>query len=198
MFNRVAQVLTVVALSSSTLMAGTWQVDPNHSSIDFSVRHMVISNVKGGFRAFQGEAEFDQKDLTPGSANFTIDAASISTDNDRRDGHLKSADFFDVEKYPKISFKSTGVSDVQGDHFKLNGDLTIKDVTKPVTFDCVFNGAVKDGQGNLRAGFSATTRIDRMDYHIMWDKTLDTGGLVAGNEVNIDLELEMVQKPAGE
>ncbi len=193
MFNRVAQALLLTALLASGTMAGTWKADPNHSSVGFSVRHMVISNVKGEFKTFQGEAEFDPTDLSKGSAKFTIDVPSISTDNDRRDSHLKSPDFFDAEKFPQITFVSTGVSDIQGESFKLSGNLTIKDVTKPVTFDCVYNGSIKDSQGNMHAGFSATTKLNRMDYNIMWDKTLDTGGLVAGNEVAIDLELEMIQ-----
>ena len=187
---RMLFVLLGTLLLALPAVAAKWEVDKAHSSVNFKVSHMVISTVNGRFDTFDGTVNFDPEDLAKGSVEMTIDVASISTDNEKRDGHLKSADFFDVEKYPKITFKSKKVILGEGKHFQLVGDLTIKDVTKEVTFDCAFHGAV-DFMGTTKAGFACTTTIDRQDFHVNWSKTLDNGGLVAGDEVEITVDLEL-------
>ena len=175
------------------VQAETWTVDATHSSMSFSVSHMVVSKTKGGFNDFEGTINFDGKNLAAGSVELSAKIASIDTDDEKRDGHLKGADFFDAEKYPTMSFKSTSVVVGEGSEFKLVGDLTMKGVTKEVTFDCELNGVVDDPWGNTRAGFSAGTTIDRQDFGISFSKTMDAGGLMVGNDVSISLELEVVQ-----
>ncbi|MBU0985431.1 MAG: YceI family protein [candidate division Zixibacteria bacterium] len=174
--------------------ASEWGIDAAHSSVGFEVRHLVISKTKGNFQDFSGTVTFEDGKLAAGSAEFTIQVASIDTDNEDRDKHLKSPDFFDVEQFPTMTFKSTKVTPGEDGAFKLVGDLTIKDVTKSVTFDCEFHGVVKDPWGNTKAGFSAMTTIDRSEFNISFNKAMETGGLVVGNEVSITLELELNQK----
>lgn len=187
--------LATLMLAASAFAADNWKVDPVHSSVEFKVSHMVVGKVEGKFTDFDGTIDFDGKDLVGGTVTFTVQVNSVNTGNDKRDGHLRSPDFFDVEKYPTMTFTSKKVIPGEGNSFKLIGDLSMKDVTKEVTFDCEFNGTMSDSQGNQRAGFSATTTINRQDYNISWDRVMDTGGLVAGNNVNITLDLEAV-KPA--
>jgi polyisoprenoid-binding protein YceI len=189
---RLLFVLLGTLLLALPVAAAKWEVDKAHSSVNFKVSHMVISTVNGKFETFDGSFDFDPKNLATGTAEMTIDVASINTDNDKRDGHLKSADFFDAEKYPKITFKSKKVIPGTGKNFKIVGDLTIRDVTKEVTFDCVFNGSA-EFMGTTKAGFTCSTTINRQDYHVNWSKTLDNGGLVAGNDVDITLDLELNQ-----
>ncbi len=186
--------LLTVALSTSAF-SETWNVDKTHSSVTFKVRHMVISNVKGNFREFSGVVEFDGKDLTKGTVEFSIDVNTINTDSEGRDKHLKSGEFFDAEKFPNITFKSTKIV-ADGDDYKISGDFTMKDVTKSVTFDLEYSGTVVDPWGNTRAGFAAKTKIDRQDYNVNFSGTLDNGGLVVGNEVKIELEIELVKAKA--
>ncbi len=178
--------LTVVA------HADTWNVDPNHSSMGFTVKHMVITKVNGEFKDYTGKIEFDGKDVGGGKAEFVIQAKSITTGNDKRDGHLRSPDFFAVDSFPTLTFKSKKVEKADSTHFKLIGDLTMRGVTKEVTFDCTFNGVV-DAFGDTRASFSANTTVNRQDYGINWSKTLDNGGLIASNDVVIHLEIEAVK-----
>jgi len=175
-----------LALSAS---AQKWEVEKVHSSVGFSVKHLVISKVKGNFKDFSGTINFDGKNWDKASAEMTVMMGSVDTDDEKRDAHLKSADFFDTETFPEMSFKSKKVIKGEGDAFKLVGDLTIRGVTKEVTFDCEFNG-VADFMGTTKAGFSAKAKINRQDYGVNWNKTLDTGGVVVGNEVEIYLELE--------
>ena len=175
-----------MALSAS---AQNWEVEKVHSSVGFSVKHLVISKVKGNFKDFSGTINFDGKNWDKASAEMTVMMGSVDTDDEKRDAHLKSADFFEAEKFPEMSFKSKKVIKGEGTAFKLVGDLTIRGVTKEVTFDCEFNGVV-DFMGTTKAGFSAKTKINRQDFGITWNKTLDAGGVVVGNEVEIYLELE--------
>ncbi|MFH2049486.1 MAG: YceI family protein [bacterium] len=170
--------------------AENWTVDGAHSSVNFTVRHMVISKVHGVFKDFSGYISFNEKNIENSSVTFTVDMASVDTDNEKRNEHLKSADFFDVEKYPTMTFKSTKVIKGEGNKFKLVGDLTIKDVTSEVTFDCEFGGIVKLQEGDAKAGFSAATTINRQDFHVAWSKTLDGGGLVVSDDVDISIEIE--------
>jgi len=172
--------------------ADVWNVDPNHSSMGFTVKHMVITKVNGEFKDYTGKIEFDGKDVSSGKAEFVIQAKSITTGNDKRDGHLRSPDFFAVDSFPTLTFKSKKVEKVDSTHFKLIGDLTMRGVTKEVTFDCTFNGVVQ-AFGDTRASFSAATTVNRQDYGVNWSKTLDNGGLIAGNDVDIHLEIEAVK-----
>jgi polyisoprenoid-binding protein YceI len=185
----VAPVLVVLMVGGAS--AAQWKIDPAHSSINFTVTHMVISKVSGRFGQFDGDISFDPADLSTGSAVMTIKAASITTDNDRRDEDLRSDNFFDVATYPDITFKSTRIVPGENGKFQIMGDLTVHGVTKPVTFDCDLVGQIKDPFGHNRAGFTATTTINRKDYGISWNKMLDNGGAVVSDNVDINVSLEL-------
>ncbi|MDX1892601.1 YceI family protein [Mycolicibacterium sp. 050158] len=177
--------------TSSSLSAGTWAIDPVHSSIGFSVRHLVVSKVRGTFGTFSG-AIVVAEDGTP-SVTAEIAVDSIDTGNEQRDGHLKSADFFDVEKYPTATFVSTGVR-ADGDAYVLEGDFTLKGVTKPVQLELEFNG-VNPGMGHGEvAGFEASVVLNRKDFGIDIDMPLETGGAVVGDKVTITLEIEALKQ----
>ena len=167
-----------------------WEVDSAHSSIDFSVRHMMISRVRGTFHDFEATVEADPNDLTTADIQVSVDVASIDTRNEDRDNHLKSADFFEVEKYPKMTFQSTNIVKKGGSEYDLTGDLTLHGVTKPVTFSATFEGVAKDPWGNEVAGLSAKGKIKRSDFGLTWNNTLETGGVLVGDEVDISLEIE--------
>jgi len=184
--------LAVLALGASA-QAETWNIDASHSSVSFEVTHMVISKVRGRFTDFSGVINFDGKDISHGSVKVSAKTASVNTDNEDRDEHLRSDEFFDAETYPTMTFTSTKVSEVKDGKFKLTGDLTIKDVTKEVTFDCEFPGVVKDPWGNTRAGFSAETTINRQDFGVTWSTVLEGGGLALGNDVDLKLEFEAIK-----
>jgi polyisoprenoid-binding protein YceI len=173
--------------------AATYTIDASHSSVEFKVRHMMVSNVRGNFEVFNGSIEFDESDLKSWSAQAEIDMASVNTSDTGRDEHLVNADFFDVETYPTMTFKSKSVEKA-GDDYVLHGELTLHGVTKPVQLDLEFNGTVDDPWGNHRAGFSASGKIDRRDYGITWNNTLDKGGLAVGNDVKIMLEIEAIRQ----
>ena len=180
----------VLMLFVPVIHAEKWTIDGTHSSVNFSVSHLVISKTRGEFKDFSGDISFSEKDFENSSVVFKIDVASIDTENKDRDDHLKSSDFFDVEKYPTMTFKSKKIIKSEGSEFKLVGDLTIKDITKEVTFDCNFAGTVNDPWGNTKSGFSAETTIDRQDFNMKFNKVLETGGLIVGDEVSIILEIE--------
>ncbi len=170
-----------------------FQLDKAHAGIDFSVRHMMISKVRGRFDSFDGVFNLDPVHPERSTFDVTIDAASISTRDAQRDGHLKSADFFDVETYPSLRFVSTKVEVTSKDTAKLYGDLTIRDVTKPVVLDVEFTGSQKSPWGNMSYGFEATTKINRKDWGLTWNVGLETGGVLVGEEITIHIELELVQ-----
>lgn len=172
----------------------TWSIDPAHSHVEFAVRHMMITTVKGRFGIVQGTVRIDDADHARSEVDIAIDADSIDTREAQRDAHLKSADFFDVEKFPKLTFKSTQVSDVKGDNFKLQGDLTIHGVTRPVTLEVTAEGRGKDPWGGERAGFTARTQIKRSDYGLTWNQALETGGLLVGDDIKINLDVELVKQ----
>jgi len=174
--------------------AQSWRIDKAHSSIGFTVRHLVISKVKGYFRDYDADINFDGKNIDKASVKATIQMASVDTDNERRDNHLRSADFFDAEKYPTMTFVSKKFIPGEGKNFKMIGDLTIRDKTKEVTFDGQLNGVITDPRGNQRAGLSATTTINRQDFGVAWDNKLQDGSLVASNDVNIELDIEMIEE----
>jgi len=167
-----------------------WKLDKVHSSITFTVKHMVISNVTGSFKDFAITLKSAKDDFSDATVQSTIKVGSLSTDNDKRDAHLKSDDFFNAEKYPEINFKSTSFEKLSETKYKITGDLTIRDVTKNVTFDVVLNGTLKTTHGVLSA-WKATTTINRFDYNLKWNKTIETGGLIVGQDVIITLNLEL-------
>ncbi len=175
-------------------MKTTYTIDPAHSGAQFTVRHMMITNVRGGFKKVTGTVVFDRENPSASSVQAEIDAASITTNDDQRDAHLRSADFLDVEKFPKITFRSTGVeAEGDGEH-KLAGELTIHGVTRPVTLRVEGPGPEsKDPWGNLRTGASATTKIKRSDFGLTWNAALETGGLLVGDELKIELDLSLIQ-----
>lgn len=167
-----------------------WKVDQAHSNVKFSVTHMVVSEVEGYFRNFEGTVEHTKADLSDAKILFTVDVNSINTDNERRDGHLKSDDFFNAEKFPKMKFESTSFTPAGGKKYKLTGNLTIRDITKPVTFDVTYNGSVTNG-GKTKSGFKATTTINRFDYNLKWDRATEAGSLVVDKEVNVTILAEL-------
>lgn len=167
-----------------------WAIDPAHSSLDFSVRHMMIANVKGSFQAFDASVEADPSDLSNADISFTIDAASIDTRNTDRDNHLRSADFFDVENNPKITFTSTNIVKTDEGEYDVTGDLTIRGVTRPETFSVVYEGSGKDPWGNEKVGFSGAGSINRADYGLTWNAALETGGVLVGDKIKIAFEIQ--------
>jgi polyisoprenoid-binding protein YceI len=176
-----------------TLAQSKWQVDKAHSSVKFSVQHLVISEVEGSFRSFDGSIVSKNDDFTDAVIDFTVDVNSINTDNDMRDNHLKGEDFFNAAKYPKMTFKSKSFKKVSGNKYELVGDLTIRDVTKTVKFDVTYGGTVKDPYGNIKAGFKATTVINRFDYGLKWNALTEAGGAVVDKDVNVSLKLEFAK-----
>jgi len=175
--------------------ADTWQIDPAHNNVEFTVRHMMISNVKGQFQKTSGTITANGADPASAKIDATIDATSIDTRVDRRDAHLKSPDFLDVAKFPTITFKSTKVEAAGPGKWKVTGDLTLHGVTKPVVLDVEGTGApIHDPMGNTRAGASATTKIRRSDFGLIWNKALEAGGVMVGDEVAISIDLEAIKK----
>jgi polyisoprenoid-binding protein YceI len=170
----------------------TWKLDPSHTAIEFSAKHLMISTVKGRITDIEGTIYTDEKNPRNSSVEATLKAASLDTRTDQRDQHLRSADFLDVEKYPEIKFRSTRIEGDK-DSFKLTGDLTIRDVTRPITLDVEFEGAGKDPWGGERVGFSAKGKIDRRDFGLTWNQALETGGVVVGNDIKISLEVEAIK-----
>lgn len=177
----------------STPTRTTWHIDPTHSQVEFAVRHMMIATVRGRFADVKGAVTTDESDLRKAEVDVVIDVNSIDTREAKRDAHLKSADFFDLEKHPVITFKSTGVSDLRGGEFKLVGNLTIHGVTREVTLDVTSEGRARDPWGGERAGYSAVARINRKDFGLTWNQALETGGLLVGDEIKISLDLELVK-----
>ncbi len=182
--------LAAAALAALTpaVRAADYEIDAAHTEVGFKAKH-VVGKVPGRFTKFSGSFTYDAKNPKAWKAEATIDPASINTDNDKRDAHLKSPDFFDVAKCPAMSFKSTKVTGVKGGRAKLHGDLTMHCVTKPVVLDLEIGGAAKDPWGNETASFSATGAIDRKDWGIVWNKALDEGGVLVGDKIEIDLEV---------
>jgi polyisoprenoid-binding protein YceI len=181
--------LVMVLVAPAVTNAEQWTLDAAHTTVSFRVRHLFTS-VEGRFGKFDGKIAFDPADPSTASVSGEVDAASIDTNNEKRDKHLRSDDFFDVEKYPKITFESTKVSDVSADKKsgKLHGKLTIHGVENPVVLDSKFLGAGKDPYGNRKAGFSGTVTIDRKDYGLNWNNTLEAGGVLVGDEVEIRID----------
>jgi polyisoprenoid-binding protein YceI len=174
----------------------TWTIDSNHSTIGFIVRHMMVTNVRGAFGKVAGTVTYDGKDVSSVAADVTVDTTTITTNNEKRDAHLKSPDFFDVATYPTLTFKSKRVQKVSDGKFKLIGDLTMHGVTKEVALDVEGPSQAIVAQGATRIGASATTTLNRQDYGVKWSRNIDGGGVVVGDEVKVTLELELVKKAA--
>ena len=189
-----AAVLCLVA--PGLLHAAPWEFDPAHTGVHFKVRHLMISSVRGEFEKVSGKILYDEADVTRSTADITIDTGSINTRVAKRDEHLRSPDFLDVAKYPKIAFKSKRIEKGADGTLKMTGDLTIRGVTKEVVL--AVEGptpAIKDPGGDLRVGGQATTKINRKDFGLAWNKVLETGGVVVGDEVEITIDVEIVRKP---
>lgn len=191
----IASISTIIALSLPMLaFATTWNIDPDHSNVGFKVRHLMVSNVKGSFDKHTGVVDINDKDITKSKVEVTIDTASINTNVQKRDEHLRSADFFDVAKYPAMTFVSKKVAKAGKDKLKVTGDLTLHGVTKQVVLDVEGpTSESKDPWGNIRRGATASTKINRKDFGLVWNAALETGGVAVGEEIVISLEIEMIK-----
>jgi polyisoprenoid-binding protein YceI len=172
-----------------------WVVDPTHSEIQFKVKHLMITNVTGSFNIFAVNAETDDEDFTKATISFTADTSSISTGNEQRDAHLKSADFFDAAKYPHIKFVATKYENIDNDgSYELYGDLTVKEVTKQVKLAVEFGGVAKDPWGNTKAGFTISGKINRKDFGLTWNAATEAGGVLVSEEVKINCEIQLIEQ----
>jgi polyisoprenoid-binding protein YceI len=190
-----ATLVAILAVPSPAAVT-TWQIDPAHTAAGFSVKHMMISTVRGQFKGVTGTVNWDDQDISKSSVDVTIDANTVDTGEPKRDADLKSANFFDVAHYPTITFKSAKIEKISAAKMKVTGDLTIRGITKPVALDVEGpSGAIKDPYGNTRVALNATTTINRMDYGVKWNAKLDAG-VVVGDDVNINIDLEMIKKEA--
>ncbi|MEI6208082.1 MAG: YceI family protein [Desulfuromonadales bacterium] len=185
-------ILSAALLAPLNVLAATYAIDPVHSTIGFKVKHLMISNVKGVFEKFKGTANIDESDIAKSKVNVSIEMTSINTGNTKRDEHLRSGDFFEVAKYPVMTFDSTKVERAGADTLKVSGNLTIKGVTKQVTLTIDGpSGEIKSPQGVIKRGASAVTTINRQDFGVSWNKKLDAGAVVVGDEVQISIEAEL-------
>jgi len=171
-----------------------WALDPTHSEINFKVRHLMISNVSGSFGAFSVTAEMEEENIDTLAVKFTADVSTITTQNEQRDGHLKSADFFDAEKYPHISFESTSIEPAGEGEYHLHGHLTVKGETKPVTLKVEAGGIANDGYGSRRAGFTIECKINRQEFGLTWSAPTEAGGLLVGDDVKISAEVQVIKQ----
>jgi polyisoprenoid-binding protein YceI len=196
MKNIIVSISTIIALTLPTFaFATTWTIDPDHSSVGFKVKHLMISNVKGTFDKHTGTVEINDKDITKSKVEVSIDTNSINTNVQKRDEHLRSADFFNVAKFPAMTFVSKKVAKAGKDKLKVTGDLTLHGVTREVVLDVEGpSKESKDPWGNIRKGATATTKINRKDFGLVWNKALETGGVAVGDEILITLEIEMIKK----
>jgi len=170
-----------------------WNLDPSHSEIGFKVKHMMFTNVSGKFNAFEATVTNEDDNFETSKISFSADVASIDTNNTDRDNHLRSADFFEVEKFPKLTFVSTGVKKTGEGSYVVSGDFTIKDVTKTIDLDVEYSGLMKDPWGNTRTGFVITGKINRKDFGLTWNAALETGGVLVGEEVKFNIDVQLVK-----
>lgn len=170
-----------------------WSLDPSHSSVEFAVKHMVISSTKGRFQEFAVDADIDEADLAASHATVTIEAATVDTRDDRRDEHLRSADFFDAANHPQITFVTKRLEPRGGSDYRIVGDLTIRGVTKEVALDGEVSGPVKDPWGGTRLGLSASGKVNRKEFGLVWNGVLETGGVLVGDDVKMNIETELVK-----
>ena len=191
-----ATTASFLALSPALALASTWDIDPAHTTVEFSVRHMMVTTVKGQFQKVKGTVELDEKDPTKSTVEVSIETASIDTREAKRDGHLKSPDFFDAAKFPALTFKSTKIEKAGKGKFKVTGDLTMHGIAKPVVLTVEGPSApIKDPYGRTVRGVMATGKLDRKDWGMTWNKALDTGGVVVSDEVKLDINAELAEQP---
>lgn len=183
----------MMTATATTPAVTTWAIDPAHTTVEFAVRHLMIATVKGRFTGVSGTVRNDESDPTQSAVEIAIDTASIDTREPQRDAHLRSADFFDVERFPTMTFRSTRLERVRADGFTLVGDLTIRGVTRQVTLEVSAEGRARDPWGGERAGFSATARIKRSDFGLTWNQVLESGGLMVSDDVTITVDVELVK-----
>lgn len=183
---------TQIPIASETALT-TWQIDPTHSEVGFSVKHLMISTVRGRFSGVKGTVLLDSQDVSRSSVEVEIDAATIDTGEEKRDGHLRSPDFFDVEKYPTITFRSRRIEPLGGDRFRVTGDLTIRGVTREVLLEATDEGRERDPWGGDRAGFTASGKIDRREFGLTWNQALETGGVLVSNDIKLSIEAQAVK-----
>ena len=185
---KITGLFAVLFLAGTTFAQTTWSIDKGHSKVGFSATHMVVAETEGVFKDFDAKVTSKSEDFNGADVEFTAKVASINTDNEKRDGHLKSDDFFNAEKFPEIKFKGTLTK--EGGKYVLKGKLTMRDVTKDVAFDVTYGGTV-NAFGGQKAGFKLTGKVKRMDYGLKWDKTIEAGGLVVGDEVELIVKVEL-------
>ena len=192
---RIIGITSLLLALSSAAFAATWEFDPARTGVQFKVRHLMVSHVRGDFEKVSGKIVYDEKDISRSSANITIDAASINTRVAKRDEHLKSPDFLDAAKYPSLVFKSKKVEQAGDGKLKMTGDLTIRGVTKEVVLDIEGpTSPIRDIEGKTRVGGVASTKINRKDFGLTWNKAIETGGVVVGDEVEITIDIEIIRK----
>jgi len=184
----------IVAASALSAQTTRWELDPSHSELGFRAKHLLIATTKGKFTDYKVTVLSDKADFTDAKIEVIAKVKSIFTDNNDRDNHLRSADFFDAEKYPELKFVGKSVKKFSGNKYKVTGDLTMKNVTKTVTLDMEFGGVVKDPWGNTKAGFTLTGELNRFDYGLAWNKAIETGGLVVDKMIKLDIEIELGKK----
>lgn len=180
-------------METATATTTKWAIDPSHSEIQFKVKHLMITTVTGSFKEFGAEVELEGDDLNNAQVSFWAHTASIFTNDEKRDGHLRSGDFFESEKFPKLSFKGTRIEG-SGSDWKVTGDLTIKDVTKPVTLNVEWSGVAKDPWGNTKAGLNLSGKIDRKEFGLTWNAALEAGGVLVSDEVRIVAEVQLAKQ----
>jgi polyisoprenoid-binding protein YceI len=172
----------------------TYKLDPTHSEVTFKIRHLMITNVSGGFQKFDATMTADKEDFTDAQITFEADVNSINTGNEGRDGHLKNDDFFSAEKFPKITFKSAAITKKDDEDYTLTGDLTIRDVTKSVTLDVTYGGTMVDPWGQTKAGFEITGKINRKEFGLTWSGVTETGGIMLGDDVKLNIQAQLVKQ----
>jgi polyisoprenoid-binding protein YceI len=184
----------LLVLTSTNFAQTEWAFDKSHSNVSFSVTHMLIAETEGTFKSFDGKVISDGDSFENAEISLTVDINSVDTDNEKRDGHLKSDDFFNTEKFPEMTFKSKKFTKLDDKNYELTGDLTIRDVTKEVKLDVVLNGTIVDPWGNTRAGFKLRGELNRFDYNLKWNKVMEAGGLVVSETVTILANIELIKQ----
>ncbi|NQV52473.1 MAG: YceI family protein [Flavobacteriales bacterium] len=179
-------------METATAVKTTWAIDPTHSEVQFKVKHLVISTVTGFFRSFEGSVRSESEDFDGAEVSFKLDVDSIDTNQSDRDGHLKSDDFFAAEKYPQITFDN-GILSKDGDKYVLKGDLTIRDITKPVSMTAELGGIMEDPYGNTKAGFEVNGKVNRKEFGLMWDTITEAGGVVVGDDVRLHFNIQVAR-----
>ncbi|HLA18797.1 MAG TPA: YceI family protein [Dehalococcoidia bacterium] len=181
-------------MTTTRTATSTWTIDPAHSSAEFAVKHLMVSTFKGHFRSLEGTVHLDEANPANSSVAASVDVASVDTQTPDRDAHLRSDDFFNAERYPKMTFRSTRVEQVDGTNWKVTGELTVRDVTKEVVLDTEYEGRIVDPWGNERIGFTARTELSRKEFGVRWNAAIETGGVVVGDKVRISLNIEIVRQ----